>query len=774
MRSTLRLTVALWVLMPVLPLLGCSGGGGSGHPPDPEITVTVDSSATTVQAGATAALTATLQGDTSGRGVTWSISPASGAGTLSGPTRTTVTYNAPIEPPETELTVTITAIARDDASKSDAVVVTVSTLFVAIEPQGATVAAGGKQSFTASVQHDASQAGVTWDMVPSSGAGELVEVTSTSATYEAPPDPPPEDVDVTITATSIANPALAASATIVLPAITVQLTPESALVPVDATQAFAAAVSNDAGAHGVRWRLTQQGEPCAPACGSPEDIRPATVTFVAPAIAPPDVNVVLTARSVTSPARLSSAAIQISTGTVRLVPAALDFGAVKINSSRTKGTVLTNTGSAVLTMSATTIEGEGASNFSVKRGCGSSVSAGASCQIDVTFSPASFARHSAVLSIADSSSDSPQRIPLFGDGMPDIYTTVTEALNGRNMLVVPAPTGPHRVGTTTVELADSAREDPYLSDGTERELAVRFWYPAQGGYHCIPAPYTEADVWRHLSQLLRLPLPVVRTNSCLDAPIQQGVHPVVVFTHGYTGTLTDYTYLCEDLASRGYVVASIGHTFESTAVSFRNGRLATSVLGSHLTSARMDLKTLAFVESVRLADLRFLIDELPRLNTQRSGPFAGHLDMAGHSFGGLAALESGARDPRIRAVAVIDGVMPDSSFELTDTPVLILDAGRERWSADEEELWRKLRGQRWALNLKGAEHVAPSDLIWVARSAIKAGDMTPERMVAVTRDSVGAFFDASLRGLPVDPLLEQRSAGFREIEATGSVGVILP
>jgi len=61
-----------------------------------------------------------------------------------------------------------------------------------------------------------------------------------------------------------------------------------------------------------------------------------------------------------------------------------------------------------------------------------------------------------------------------------------------------------------------------------------------------------------------------------------GPHPVVVFTHGYTGTFTDYTFLFEDLASRGYVVAAVDHTYEATAVEFLDGRLVKSVFGSHL------------------------------------------------------------------------------------------------------------------------------------------------------------------------------------------------
>jgi predicted dienelactone hydrolase len=579
-------------------------------------------------------------------------------------------------------------------------------------------------------------------------------------------------VNVTITATLVADEAVSTSASITVPAIVVQLTPDSALMPVDATQQFVATVKHDVGRQGVEWALTQGVNACSPACGSLEGVDRTSATFATSSAVPANAIVTLTVTSLADPGKFALAAVELSKGTVQLAPVALDFGFVKILAQRTKGTVLTNAGNARLTISSIAIEGADASRFAVEHDCGTSVSVGASCQIDVTFSP-ELGSSVALLSIVDSSTDSPQQIPLSGKGssstsIPAMSAVLTEA----ETLAAPAPTGSKRIGTRTIDLIDSARNDPYRSDGTKRDLLVRFWYPASVADDCRPAPYTDPAVWKYTSELLGLTLPVVRTNSCVDAHPADGAHPVVVFTHGYTGTFTDYTFLFEDLASRGYIVASIGHTYESTAVSFPDGRLARSVLGSHLTTVRMDLQTLSSVASVRLADVRFVIDELARLNSQRDGPLAGHFDLAsvgiaGHSLGGLTALQAAAQDPRIRAVVVIDGVMPDKSFGLMDTPVLILDAGHERQSPVERQLWRKLRGQRYALNLKGAEHVAPSDLVWLARSAINTGRMTPEQAVAGTRDSVAAFLDASLRGTPVDPLLVRHSARFPEVEVIG-------
>ena len=57
---------------------------------------------------------------------------------------------------------------------------------------------------------------------------------------------------------------------------------------------------------------------------------------------------------------------------------------------------------------------------------------------------------------------------------------------------------------------------------------------------------------------------------------------MVLFTPGYTATSSDYTFLMEDLASRGYVVGAIDHTYEATAVEFPGGGIVRSRVGSIL------------------------------------------------------------------------------------------------------------------------------------------------------------------------------------------------
>jgi len=77
------------------------------------------------------------------------------------------------------------------------------------------------------------------------------------------------------------------------------------------------------------------------------------------------------------------------TNTVTLFPSSLDFGAQLINTTSGPKTVtLTNTGDAMLDISSIGITGPSAS-FSETNNCGSSLLAGASCSIAVTFKPTS-------------------------------------------------------------------------------------------------------------------------------------------------------------------------------------------------------------------------------------------------------------------------------------------------------------------------------------------------------------------------------------------------
>src|SRR5262249_31494214 len=309
------------------------------------------------------------------------------------------------------------------------------------------------------------------------------------------------------------------------------------------------------------------------------------------------------------------------------------------------------------------------------------------------------------------------------------------------------------VGTRELYLIDSGRVNPYAANDSPRELMVRFWYPTAtsgGTAACARADYTSPPTRKNFGTLLGITLPHVLANRCRHAPIPAGPHPFLSLSHVFTVTFTAYTCLAEDLASRGYVVASIDHTYEATAVAFPDGRLEKSVLGSHFTNDwHSDSGTLEFAVAVRLAGLRVVLGRLRPLNSGPDSGFTGSLDLsriaiAGHSLGGLTVLRALESEPRFKAGVLLDAVVPTHLAAPLKQPVLNLVAGRERWNEDDCRLWDALHGPRLAVNLPRAEHIALSDAVWLLKGVVNSGDSNADRAIAAIREHVASFLDTNL------------------------------
>jgi len=772
----------------------------------PSVTISVTPATATVEAtGTVPNIVATVGNDPSGKGVTWSVScsPGSCGSIPPGPTLSgnPTTYTAPPTPPSpSDLTVTVTATSVADPAGQASMTITVKAISVTVTAPNTTVLFGQTQpNIVAVVSDDPANKGVSWT-VQACGVSDCGSITPTATSsggatsYTAPSAPPASNLNVTIVATSDSDPNQQGSIQLLVPAITVSVSPPSATIPIGATTAsnatpFTPTVNNDPSTKGVSWTLTQGTTTCPNACGTINQAMTAsgnTTVYAAPAAVPTNSTVTLTATSVADSTKQASATITLTAGTVKLIPSGLNFGSLKLGSGfphprKTLSETVTNTGGSVLNITGQAITGTAAGPFSITTPCQGALStnlaSGASCNIAVMFEPLSVGSFTGTLSITDSDTTSPQQIPLSGKAC-NRFTPCTQgtefrsAITENRIAAVPSPTGSNRVGTQLVDLVDATRSDPYLANGVKRELLVRFWYPAAVGKNCTPAEYTSPGIWNYLAQLEKVPAPQVKTNSCRDATLATGKHPVVVFTHGYTGTFTDYTFLFEDLASRGYVVASVNHTYEATAVEFPDGRLVKSMVGNHFAhTLQLDDKSTWFAVAARVSDLKFVMDELQRMNSSRNGPFTDKLDLshvalAGHSLGGVTALLGSEMEPRFSAALSIDGVIPGSLFGTTGKPVLMMFTGRDPWDEDTCRLWEKLQGPRIALNLKGTEHLTASDAVWLAKGAVQAGPEGMEKTVAAIRDYVAAFLDVNLKGSPSDQLLNGPSADYPDVEVT--------
>ena len=102
---------------------------------------------------------------------------------------------------------------------------------------------------------------------------------------------------------------------------------------------------------------------------------------------------------------------------VSLSPTTLSFGDQKVGATSAAQLItITNHGAAALTVKKLAVTGTGAPDFSQTNTCGTSVAAGASCTVSVTFTPKSTSSFTASLSIADNGGGSPQSAVLSGTG----------------------------------------------------------------------------------------------------------------------------------------------------------------------------------------------------------------------------------------------------------------------------------------------------------------------------------------------------------------------
>jgi Putative Ig domain len=114
-----RVLLTFGVIICTLFLPGCSGKSA--------ITVTLSPSSTaTINQGQTVTITATVANDSTNAGVTWSLA-SGGVGTLSGQTKTSVTYIAPSFV-STNTTVTVTATSVTNTSVTASVTVTINAV----------------------------------------------------------------------------------------------------------------------------------------------------------------------------------------------------------------------------------------------------------------------------------------------------------------------------------------------------------------------------------------------------------------------------------------------------------------------------------------------------------------------------------------------------------------------------------------------------------------------------------------------------------------------
>ena len=206
---------------------------------------------------------------------------------------------------------------------------------------------------------------------------------------------------------------------------------------------------------------------------------------------------------------------------------------------------------------------------------------------------------------------------LYGDQLPD-----APELSAR---------GEYKVGVQTINLVHKNQVDILNSkEGKDplydRPITIEIWYPASVSEDAKTVVYDE--VMGTAGDTLRPLTPFAfKGRAYRDAtPMTgKGKFPLIVVSHGYVGSRYLMTYLTENLASKGYIVAAIDHT-DST---FKDANAFQSTLLN------------------RPKDIRFIINEMEKIgaigskNKLENLIDSNNTGIIGYSMGGYGVLNVG-------------------------------------------------------------------------------------------------------------------------------------
>ena len=342
--------------------------------------------------------------------------------------------------------------------------------------------------------------------------------------------------------------------------------------------------------------------------------------------------------------------------------------------------------------------------------------------------------------------------------------------------VIPTPSGPYPIGTRIYELTDTSRKELYSGKDEARRIMIQVWYPSEAGTSSEQARWMDkAEIYApavsgqidmppfFLNHLALVKVPAYKNTKVATA---DKTFPIILFSHGWNGFNAQNTGQALELASHGFVVVGVQHTYGAVITVFPDGTIAYSNPDALPDGAPQDEYETAAHKLVDqwAGDLGFTLDTLQTQNSDSNSPFYKALDLSrvgvyGHSTGGGAAIQFCGTDSRCVALLGMDPFMRPVSYEVLDSGVTqpSFFMFSQFWTDDvnsrNNELFHRfiphVNDSLGVISIDGTAHYDFADLPLLSPLAPQLGLKGPingKRVVTIVDDYLLSFFEATLNG----------------------------
>lgn len=343
--------------------------------------------------------------------------------------------------------------------------------------------------------------------------------------------------------------------------------------------------------------------------------------------------------------------------------------------------------------------------------------------------------------------------------------------------------GEYAVGTEVFTVVDGERKEQLGNKEGNRKISVRMYYPVSKAEALgkergrIFSEKKKAAVQKafHIKKYDEAALTAEYYENVPQAAGEK--FPLVMFNHGYNSYVEANTYLCIELASHGYIIASVGHAFEAVENDYEDGSydlydkkinkiMYTSMFKAVLAQNKALKKKLSpeegYKEFVNFQDtytpyIKNRITEWRKDNVcvldELKKRYEGRIDFSygvgasGHSLGGAAAYNLCQYEADFACGINIDGAVFGEYENKTMERPFFQICCKENYNFETKPLLDTTAPVHYAI-FSGMKHIGFTDAKFNVPLKAVVGKMNPEIMYKHLSDIHIKFFDKYLKKLP--------------------------